>query len=142
MSKLLMKCQVYNKGIFTNLGYFFIIRNIRMCRWLWVKWRNWFHCIMFGSFTNARKSSFQWPHTQQSHSATTVFKKLQIQVCLYCGAWSIFQVFESMFKQLYLCKWLKKTADSACAWSTELRAWTHKQECKYFHNITFISSER
>ena len=35
---------------FTNLGYFFIIRNIdiiRMCSWFWVKWCNWFCCIMF-----------------------------------------------------------------------------------------------
>ena len=41
--KFLLKHQVYNKGIFTNFGYFFKIWNIdiiRMCSWFWVKWCN------------------------------------------------------------------------------------------------------
>ena len=48
--KILSKRQVYNKGIFTNFGYFFIIWNndiIKLCSWFRVKWCNLFCCIMF-----------------------------------------------------------------------------------------------
>ena len=49
--KILTKRQVYNKGIFTNFGYFSLKWDIditTMCSWSWVRWCDWFCCIMFG----------------------------------------------------------------------------------------------
>ena len=41
--KILTKCQVYNKGIFTDFGYFFIVWKINIIRiysWFLVEWCN------------------------------------------------------------------------------------------------------
>ena len=78
--KILTKRQIYNKGIFTNLGYFFILWNIdiiRMSSCFWVKWCNYFSLyhvrLLSYSFVNGPKSAFdllRWPKVFKNISTT------------------------------------------------------------------------
>ena len=94
--KILIKRQVYNKGIFTNLGYFFTIWNIDIIRvysWFWVNRCNYFCCIMFDFQV---MPSWKWPksfsirlqqpkYTQKYLNNPSCYDKSFVSFCSSCN---------------------------------------------------------